>query len=74
VFGGSVGLPQDFSGVMAKQRRMVVLTVGLVVQAVAAAFVASAWPLIVACAIIALGCLVTCATRTIAIGRALERA
>jgi hypothetical protein len=74
VFGGSVGLPQDFSGVMAKQRRMAVLTVGLVVQAVAVAFVASAWPLIVACAIIALGCLVTCATRTIAIGRALERA
>lgn len=74
VFGGSVGLPQDFSGIMAKQRRMAVLTAGLVVQAVAAAFVASAWPLIVACAIIALGSLVTCATRTIAIGRALERA
>ena len=73
VFGGSVGLPQDFSGVMAKQRRMAVLTAGLVAQAIAAPFVTSLWPLVIACAIIALGSLVTCATRTIAIGRALER-
>ena len=37
VFGGALGLAQDFSGVMAKQRRMAALTVGLVVQAVGAA-------------------------------------
>jgi phosphatidylglycerophosphate synthase len=74
VFGGSVGLPQDFRGVMAKQRRMAVLTAGLVAQTIATAFVASAWPLIVACAIIALGSLVTCATRTFAMAHALERA
>ena len=29
VFGGALGLAQDFSGVMAKQRRMAALTVGL---------------------------------------------
>lgn len=73
VFGGSVGLSQDFSGIMAKQRRMAVLTAGLVVQAITAFFVSNAWPLIAACAIIALGSLVTCATRTLAIARALER-
>ena len=73
VFGGSVGLPQDFSGIMAKQRRMAVLTAGLVVQAIAAVFAASLWPLIAACAIVAIGSLVTCVTRTLAIARALER-
>ena len=35
VFGGALGLAQDFSGVMAKQRRMAALTVGLVAQAIA---------------------------------------
>ena len=35
VFGGSLGLAQDFSGVMAKQRRMAALTAGLIAQAVA---------------------------------------
>lgn len=73
VFGGSVGLPQDFSGIMAKQRRMAVLTIGLGAQTIAWFFAASAWPLMAACAIIALGSLVTCATRTVAIARALER-
>ena len=73
VFGGSVGLTQDFSGVMAKQRRMALLTAGLVVQAVVSAFASNHWPLIAACAIVALGSLLTCITRTIAIARALER-
>jgi phosphatidylglycerophosphate synthase len=72
VFGGSVGLPQDFSGIMAKQRRMAVLTAGLIAQAIAGLFVIGVWPLIAANAIIALGSLITCATRTIAIARALE--
>jgi len=73
VFGGSVGLPQDFSGIMAKQRRMAVLTAGLVGQAIAGSFLAIPWPLAAACVIIALGSLLTCITRTIAIARALER-
>src|SRR6185369_7700170 len=32
VFGGALGLVQDFSGVMAKQRRMAALTIGLVAE------------------------------------------
>ena len=38
VFGGALGLAQDFGGVMAKQRRMAALTAGLVVQAAARCF------------------------------------
>jgi phosphatidylglycerophosphate synthase len=74
VFGGSVGLPQDFSGVMAKQRRMAALTAGLVAQSVEWFFSASHWSLLATAAIIAAGSLVTCVTRTVAIARALERA
>jgi phosphatidylglycerophosphate synthase len=73
VFGGSVGLPQDFSGIMAKQRRMAALTVGLVVQCIEAPLFGTGWSLIVACVVIAIGSLVTCATRTITVARALER-
>jgi phosphatidylglycerophosphate synthase len=73
VFGGSVGLPQDFSGLMAKQRRMAALTVGLVAQCIEAPLFGTNWSLIIACAIVAVGSLITCATRTIAIARALER-
>ena len=32
--GGSLGLPQDFSGIMAKPQRMALLTFGLAAQAV----------------------------------------
>ena len=58
VFGGSLGLAQDFSGVMAKQRRMAALTAGLVVQAILSFFSADLWPLLVTAAIIAAGSLV----------------
>jgi len=73
VFGGSLGLAQDFSGVMAKQRRMAALTAGLVAQAVLSFFSAALWPLVVTAAVIAAGSLVTCVTRTIAIARKLEQ-
>ena len=74
VFGGSVGLAQDFSGIMAKQRRMAALTAGLVAQAVEWPLFASHWSLVTAASIIAFGSLVTCITRTRAIARALEAA
>ena len=74
VFGGSVGLPQDFSGVMAKQRRMAALTAGLAAQSVEWFFWPSHWSLLVTAATVAAGSLVTCITRTVAIARALERA
>ena len=73
VFGGAVGLPQDFSGIMAKQRRMAVLTAGLVAQSIETLISASHWSLIVASAIIAAGSLVTCITRTLRLKLSLER-
>jgi hypothetical protein len=73
VFGGSLGLAQDFSGVMAKQRRMAALTAGLVAQAVLSLFSAALWPLAVTAAVIAAGSLVTCVTRTVAIADKLEQ-
>ena len=74
VFGGAVGLAQDFGGVMAKQRRMAALTLGLVVQAAGSLVSAGMWPLLATAAIIAVGSLITCITRTMAIARQLERA
>ncbi|MDR9804002.1 CDP-alcohol phosphatidyltransferase family protein [Rhizobium hidalgonense] len=73
VFGGSVGLPQDFSGIMAKQRRMAVLTAGLLAQSLEMLISASRWSLLIASAIIAAGSFVTCTTRTIRLARSLER-
>jgi len=74
VFGGAVGLVQDFGGLMAKQRRMAALTLGLVAQSIESPLFGSHWSLLVTAAIIAAGSLVTCITRTLAIAAALERA
>ena len=73
VFGGSLGLPQDFSGLMAKQRRMAALTIGLVAQSIEWFVAGSQWSLLVTCGLIALGSAETCVSRTIALGRALEQ-
>jgi phosphatidylglycerophosphate synthase len=73
VFGGSVGLKQDFSGIMAKQRRMAALTVGLIAQSIEWPILGSHWSLVIAGTIISAGSLVTCITRTTAIARALEQ-
>ena len=72
VFGGAVGLVQDFGGLMAKQRRMAALTLGLVAQSIEAPLFGTHWSLLVTAAIIAAGSLVTCITRTLAIAAALE--
>lgn len=74
VFGGALGLAQDFSGVMAKQRRMAVLTAGLVAQSVVTLFPGGDGALLATGAVIAVGSLVTCVTRTVAIARNLDRA
>ncbi len=67
VFGASCGLGHDFRGPMAKQHRMAVLTVALVLQAI--------WPafpiLLIALAIIAVGAVLTCGTRTYAMAKGL---
>ena len=71
VFGGSVGLPQDFGGIMAKQKRMAVLTIGLIAQAFETELSGGHYSLLTAAALIALGSLVTCVTRTVGIARGL---
>lgn len=72
VLGGSLGLSQDFRGPMAKPQRMAVLTAGCVLGAVEQSVWGSQWALVLAAWIIAVGSLVTCGTRLIAIGRRLR--
>lgn len=67
VFGGALGLPQDFRGPMAKQHRMALLTLACVLGLLEWAL---AWPprvLLVAAWVIMLGSLLTCFTRLRAI-------
>jgi len=73
VFGGSLGLPQDFSGIMAKQRRMAALTLALVAQSLEWLVSPSTWSLAIGLAVIAAGSAVTCVTRTLAMAGELER-
>lgn len=68
VFGASCGLGHDFRGPMAKQHRMALLTAACVLQP----FVAAPWPLRAAVAAIAVGSVLTCATRTRALARRLD--
>ena len=74
LLGGALGLVQRFSGPMAKQHRMFVATAALVPAAIPA-FAAQA-PLVVrlALAVIAVGSVLTCASRTRAIARELRAA
>lgn len=72
VLGGSLGLSQDFRGPMAKPQRMAVLTVACVLGAIEYWVWGSQWALILAAWIIAVGSLVTCGTRLIAIARQLR--
>ena len=72
VFGGSVGLPQDFCGPMAKQQRMAVLTCACILSAVE---ILLAWPLRIlfaALCIVFVGTLITAARRTIRIANLLN--
>ena len=72
VLGGSFGLPQDFRGPMAKPHRMAVLTAACVLGAIEQAMWGSQWSLTLAAWIIAVGSVVTCGTRLIAIARQLR--
>lgn len=66
-FGGALGLPQDFRGPMAKPHRMAVMTAGCVLGAIELAVFGTIWAPTAASALIALGSLVTCVTRSRAI-------
>lgn len=72
VFGGSLGLVQDFRGPMAKQHRMAVMTIGCLSGAVESLVLGSHVALLVSVVIIAVGSLVTCITRTLAISAQLK--
>jgi phosphatidylglycerophosphate synthase len=74
VFGGSLGLSQDFGGIMAKPKRMAAITLGLIAQAVEIEMLGSRYSLLAVAVIIAIGGLVTCVTRTIRIARQLDAA
>ena len=74
VFGGSLGLAQDFRGPMAKQQRMAVLTIACVAGAVEYLLSGTHYALIAAAVVIAAGSVVTCVTRTLAIAAQLGRA
>lgn len=69
VFGASCGLGHDFRGPMAKQHRMAILTIALVLQAALPGY-----PFLLgALVLIALGSALTCVTRTHAIAQALKQ-
>jgi phosphatidylglycerophosphate synthase len=72
VLGGSLGLPQDFRGPMAKPHRMAVLTGACALGAVEWWLRGSQWALTAAAWSIAVGSVITCATRTVAIARQLR--
>lgn len=72
VLGGSLGLPQDFRGPMAKQHRMAVLTLACVLAAIERWIWGSQWSLVVAAWVIAMGSALTCGTRLLAIARQLR--
>ena len=73
VLGASLGLVQDFRGPMAKPQRMAVLTVACLLAAVEWPIWGSRYALLVAVWMIALGALLTCVTRLLAMGGALDR-
>jgi phosphatidylglycerophosphate synthase len=72
VFGGAIGLAQDFRGPMAKQHRMAVLTIACIAGAIEWSLWETRIVLLVAAYVIAFGALLTCITRTIAIARQLN--
>lgn len=72
VLGGSLGQPQDFRGPMAKPHRMAVLTGACVLGAVEWWLNGSQWALTAAAWIIAVGSVITCGTRAVAIARRLR--
>lgn len=73
VLGGSLGLPQDFRGPMAKPHRMAVLTAACLLGAAEVYVRGSGWALQAAAWVIAAGSVLTCLTRTLAMARALRR-
>lgn len=72
VLGGALGLPQDFRGPLAKQQRMAALTGACVFGSIELWLHHTQYALIAVAWIIALGSIVTCMTRTLAIAKLLR--
>jgi phosphatidylglycerophosphate synthase len=72
VSGGSLGLPQDFRGPMAKQHRMAALTLACVAGAIEYLISGTQYALYLAAVVIAVGSVATCVTRTLAISAQLR--
>jgi phosphatidylglycerophosphate synthase len=62
--GGSLGLPHDFGGPLAKPHRMFVMTVGCLAAAVEVTFIGSRYSLLTTAWIVAVGSLLTCVLRS----------
>jgi phosphatidylglycerophosphate synthase len=73
VFGGAVGLPQDFCGPMAKQQRMAVLTAGCILSAVERFLGWTPRILFIALCVVLIGSLITAGRRTLRIARLLNQ-
>ena len=71
LLGGSLGLPQDFGGPMAKQHRMFALTVGSLAAAAEHLVRGTRWALFGALVVITLGSVITAVLRTRRIARGL---
>jgi phosphatidylglycerophosphate synthase len=71
VFGGSLGLTQDFRGPVAKQQRMAIMTAACLLAIGETYWHPQRYALLSGAALIAAGSLITCATRTRAIARQL---
>jgi phosphatidylglycerophosphate synthase len=72
VLGGTFGLAQDFRGPLAKQHRMAVMTAGLLLGIGEYLWRGSQYVVEAAAWVIAIGALVTCATRIHAIAKQLK--
>jgi len=72
VFGGSLGLQQNFMGPMAKQHRMATITAGCLLSSIEQFVNETLYALAVAVAVVGIGSVVTCFTRTRAIARHLQ--
>ena len=73
VFGGSLGLKQDFRGPLAKQQRMDVVTIGCLCGVVELLTANTLNSLKAALIVVAVGTAITCITRTMAIIKELKQ-
>lgn len=73
VLGGACGIKQDFVGPMAKQHRMAILTIALVLSAIFVQWFYQGWILYAALAMIVVGCFVTLTIRSYRIVVNLEK-